>query len=588
MISIIFLWGVILFCSIPLGLFILNNLKVSFLSRSFDRFIISFWIGISIIALIQLFLSGWFVLTFWFPLAFSLLSLSLIQNRQINSELKIWWKNFFLKKSIFWGGVFLLFSSAFYMVSSPIVWDDTGGYHIGNIEWLSQYGITYGIGLIHNRLALLSSWNTVIATFNHGVFEHRVFSITNGLVLFLLLLQIVVLLKRLSSNHMKTSDSYLLIFLGSVLMISLYKKMFHSATSDIAIYFVTIFVSWIIVLLLEARKENKRAVMGIELPFLLATFAVGFKFFIVPVVVVSFVLYFFLSKSKIKPLLFSFLLGFVVLGMIASSGYKASGCFWFPVPICIEAPWSLGEQGAYLFSKETHDATINVLERVPEDKINSISWIWYWAKATKSNFVGFILVLLSALLVLKGIMIKSEERHPAMYWLFGIGVFGISFYLLIAPEPRYIWSYLLIIPATSPMIFSVNILRKSGFGLSYLSAFLLTSIFIVSISFKEDPLYYEKKLSNLIESGVIKKDPDPNIILPPKVIPYSINRSSHTEFELVPFQIINKKAGNLEYYIPKMGNSCWIAPLPCANLIIKTKLKLKNPKVGLLEGIVKQ
>ena len=106
------------------------------------------------------------------------------------------------------------------MVSSPIVWDDTGGYHIGNIEWLSQYGITYGIGLIHNRLALLSSWNTVIATLNHGVFEHRVFSITNGLVLYLLRLQIVVLLKRLSSIHREKSYSYLLIFLGSVLMIS--------------------------------------------------------------------------------------------------------------------------------------------------------------------------------------------------------------------------------------------------------------------------------------------------------------------------------------------------------------------------------
>ena len=588
MISIIFLWGVILFCSIPLGLFILNNLKVNFLSRSFDKFIISFWIGISIIALIQLFLSGWFVLTFWFPLAFSLISLSLIQNKQIKSELKIWWKNCFLQKSIFGGGVILLFSSVFYMVNSPIVWDDTGGYHIGNIEWLSQYGITYGIGLIHNRLAILSSWNTVIASLNHGLFEHRVFSITNGLVLFLLLLQIVVLLKRLSSNHMKTSDSYLLIFLGSVLMISLYKKMFHSATSDIAIYFVTIFVSWLIVLLLEARKKNKRAVMGIELPFLLATFAVGFKFTIVPVVVVSFVLYFFLSKSKIKPLLFSFLLGFVVLGMIASSGYKASGCFWFPVPICIEAPWSLGEQGAYLFSKETYDATINVLERVPEDKINSISWIWYWAKATKSNFVGFILVLLSALLVLKGIMIKSEERHPAMYWLFGIGVFGISFYLLIAPEPRYIWSYLLIIPATSPMIFSVNILRKSGFGLSYLSAFLLTSIFIVSISFKEDPLFYEKELLHLIETRQIKTELSSGFFIPPKVIPFSQNRSSHTEFELVPFKLIKKKAGDLNYYLPKTGNSCWIAPLPCANLIIKTKLKLKNPKVGLLEGIVKK
>ena len=118
---------------------------MSFLSRSFDKFIISFWIGISIIALIQLFLSGWFVLTFWFPLALSLLSLSLIQNTQINSELTIWWKNFFIQKSIFWGGVFLLFSSAFYMVSSPIVWDDTGGYHIGNIEWPSDKLTELGI-----------------------------------------------------------------------------------------------------------------------------------------------------------------------------------------------------------------------------------------------------------------------------------------------------------------------------------------------------------------------------------------------------------------------------------------------------------
>ena len=133
MLSIFFLWGVILFCSIPLGLFILNNLKVSFLSRSFDKFIISFWIGISIIGLIQLFLSGWFVLTLWFPLAFSLLSLSLIQNTEIKLELTIWWKNFFIQKSNFLGGVFLLFSSVFYIVSSPIVLGDTEGYNIVNI-----------------------------------------------------------------------------------------------------------------------------------------------------------------------------------------------------------------------------------------------------------------------------------------------------------------------------------------------------------------------------------------------------------------------------------------------------------------------
>ena len=588
MLSIIFLWGLILFCSIPLGLLILKTLKVSFLSRSFDKFIISFWIGISIIALIQLFLSGWFVMTFWFPLAFSLFSLALLQNTRIKLELTQWWKNLFLQKSIFVWGVFLLFSSVFYMVNSPIVWDDSGGYHIGNIEWLSQYGITYGIGLIHNRLAILSSWNTVIATLNHGVFEHRVFSITNGLVLFLLLLQIVVLLKRLSSNRRGISDLYLFIFIGSVLMISLYKKMFHSASSDIPIYFVTIFVSWLVILLLEAKKENKGEVMGIELPFLLASLAVGYKFFIAPVVVVSFFLYLFLSKSKIKPLFFSFLLGLVVLGMIASSGYKASGCFWFPVSICLESSWSVGEQEASRFTKESIDAAVDALGRVPEDKINSISWIWYWAKATKSNFIAFILLLLSAILFFRGILTRSEDRHPAMYWLFFMGFSGLSFLLINSPDPRYNWSYFLIIPSISPMLFSVNILKKSLFSFSNLSAFTLTSIFILSVSFKKDPLFYEKKLLNLIEKGEIKIDPDSSFFIPPKVIPFSQNRASHTEFELEPFKIIKKKAGDLDYYLPKTGQSCWNAPLPCANIIIKEDLRLKNPKVGLLAGIVKQ
>ena len=124
--------------------------------------------------------------------------------------------------------------------------------------------------------------------------------------------------------------------------------------------------------------------------------------------------------------------------------------------------------------------------------------------------------------------------------------------------------------------------------LSYLSAFLLTSIFIVSVSFKNDPLFYEKELSYLIETRKIRTELSSGFFIPPKVIPFSQNRSSHTEFELVPFQLIKKKAGDLDYDIPKTGNSCWIATLPCANIIIKKKLQLKTPKVGFLEGIFKQ
>ena len=113
------------------------------------------------------------------------------------------------------------------------------------------------------------------------------------------------------------------------------------------------------------------------------------------------------------------------------------------------------------------------------------------------------------------------------------------------------------------------------------------SIFIVSVSFKNDPLFYEKELSYLIETRQIRTELSSGFS-PPKVNPFSQNRSSHTEFELVPFKLIKKKAGDLDYDIPKTGNSCWIATLPCANIIIKKKLQLKTSKVELLEGIFKQ
>jgi len=589
MLSIIFLWGLILFFSVPLGLLVLNIFKVNFLSRSFDKFIISFWIGISIVALIQLFLSGWFVMNFWFPVVFSLFSLFLLKNNLIKSDLSQWWKNLFFQKSIFVGGIILLLSSIFYMLNSPIVWDDTGGYHIGNIEWLSQYGITYGIALIHNRLGILSSWNTVIATLNHGLFEHSIYSILNGLVLFILMIQIAVLLKRIFSSHRSISDYYLLIFLGSVLMISLYKKMFHSASSDIPIYYITIFISWLFILILEAKKENKLEVRGIELPFILSILAVGIKFFIAPIVVVSFVFYFFLSKTKIRPILVSTFLGMIILTIIASSGYKASGCFWFPVSICVESSWGVGVKEASRFSKESVDAAFNALGRVPEEKINSISWVWYWAKATKSNFIAFILLLISVALFFKKILTRSEDRHPAMNWLYFMGFAGLSFLLINSPDPRYNWSYFLMIPSTITIIFSKYLLRPNRIIFPFSSIFLLTSIFIVLVSFKKDPLFYEEKLLRLIENGRIKNtNHESKIFFPPKIIPFSQSRVSHTDFELEPLSLIIKKAGSLDYYLPKTGHSCWNSPLPCAHKIIEENLKLKNPKDNLLGGIVRE
>ena len=132
MIFIIFLQGVFLFCSTPLGLFILNNLKVSFFLDPLIN--LSFFLDWNFIYSVNSTFPFWLVCTNFlvsshFYSTISLFGTKCADKVRIDDQVE----NLFIQKSIFWGGLFLLFSSVFYMVSSSIVLDDTEGYHIVNI-----------------------------------------------------------------------------------------------------------------------------------------------------------------------------------------------------------------------------------------------------------------------------------------------------------------------------------------------------------------------------------------------------------------------------------------------------------------------
>ena len=166
-----------------------------------------------------------------------------------------------------------------------------------------------------------------------------------------------------------------------------------------------------------------------------------------------------------------------------------------------------------------------------------------------------------------------------MKWLFFLGICGISFLLLHSPDPRYNWAYFLILPSTIPMIFSIDKIIKKSFRCSYFYTFVLLSFFVIIVAFKKDPLFYEEKLLNMIEKGKITNpNIDSKIFLPPKLIPFSQKRFSHTDIELEPFRLIKMKAGNLDYFLPKTGNSCWNAPLPCAHIVLEENLKFTSQK----------
>lgn len=191
------------------------------------------------------------------------------------------------------------------LVNRQIVWFDTGLYHFGSIQWLSQFGAVPGVALINSKFGFTSSWYALAAPLTPEVLGSHVGAVTNGFVFLLAIGHFFIALSKSFTNP-KVSDWFVIVFSTVVLLVytaTIFSgsPILISFSPDVAVTFLIGIVAWTILVISNQKKSfsaNTRVKIldASFVPLIIAAGAVTIKLSALPLLpVVIFLIY--LSKS---------------------------------------------------------------------------------------------------------------------------------------------------------------------------------------------------------------------------------------------------------------------------------------------------
>lgn len=566
------------------------NLMTSSLSRTGDRIIISTYLGILIYCVIFLTISIFMPLSYQVGSFLSLTSFALLLFPSNRRELQIILATSTKKNLV---AIFILVLAVALYSTQFVSLIDTGLYHYGIVQWLSEAGIPSGLALIHNRFGFTSSWFALTAPINHGILNGRISTVANCSILFVVLLHFVISLSRISQQRFNSADLFFVLCLPMTITIPLLKKMPVSLSPDFPAIVFTIIIGWLFLLISEPKSQSTSKSITIPqnyinfIPVILGSGALSIKLSALPLTVISLFFCWHKENYRAKKILFSFLIVLLFLTPVMLAGAKASGCPLYPLPLCLDLPWSLGSGNARTMSTVI-EQWARWLGPTPAD-MPSWYWFFYWLKGASVTKVAAFLMLLSFLSVIFIVKSKKYQCNTGIKWVIGLGTIGILFLLFKAPSPRFGWGYLTVIPSLSLLLVAKDKLR--GPWLHPFSNYIIISLTISLLLFATTFLKIdvEKDLYKAIESGGVVIPKENRFLLPPKIVSFQMNKSTggkSNSFEISNMELISAQVNEIKYVIPKYLRLCWDAPIPCAPHKING-VKFRNPKQGVAAGFIK-
>jgi hypothetical protein len=218
-IAIFFTWLMLAATFSGLGLLLFRTVQP--LALTTDRVLSSFWLGFAgVISILQL----WH---FAFPITWRVFLLILVLGVVgiLSNRTSLWaWTN-----EIHWGkaeksALMLLIAITLWMgdwAAGPCTSFDSGMYHIPAVRWATIYPIIPGIGNLHDRLAFNNSGLLYAAMIGIGPWSSEWNHLANGLLAFMLLIQIVLGGYRLFSSCSANRNTSVFDFLIIVPVITL-------------------------------------------------------------------------------------------------------------------------------------------------------------------------------------------------------------------------------------------------------------------------------------------------------------------------------------------------------------------------------
>jgi len=566
-----------------------------------DRLILGAWVGIIVIAVALLAVSLFSALT---PVTSSTVAVALVAlgaavPRRAPPEptaMPSW--RAIPRGAIALGLASLAIGSAA-LASDPVTLYDSLVYHVGVIRWLREAGTVPGMALIHNRLGHVSSWFTLAAAFDAGPAVNRAANVPLGFALMLAGAQTALAAARIAANRAVVADWFLAI--GSAALIwAVVANNAASPSPDVATNALIVIAAWAVLIVSPDPTSFRRRLV----PFVVALGACSMKLFGIPAVLAT-ACYAVLAaphEEQGRPYVRRSIVCAGIAGIIAGpfivANLVASGCPAYPSPVgCLDVPWSPGASRAADYAAYVRDVARWEV-RGETSPGASISWIIAWI--LKHPLISLLAVLSPVLVIGQlGRVARMRGDEPATVRVSGVravGAFallGVAFAAWQAPAPRFLYAFVIIVPALSIALAmqSRTTAARTGHasphrtGLAFVTASVVVGLLYALASQKLN-------VRSALVSGARVWPTLPADLLWPAApeLPARLFRWRVNDVEVLT-PVPRPVADTLDYHsaigLNTSFEKCSTAPLPCTPYLPGVDVRLRRPERGLSAGFVR-
>lgn len=449
---------------------------------------------------------------------------------------------------------------------------DTGLYQAQVVEWSSRFAVVPGLANLHGRLAFNNASLLFAALLDTGPWAGASNHLANGLLVVALTWLGLVSLFRLARAAIALPDVFNAVLLTPAAIMTLHPAL-RSYATDLAVTVVLFTAASIMVRILSGGStapDATRALRIVVATLLLAS-AVAIKLSAVGFAAPGIVLllwWWFRHDPASERLGKRVLVGSAVFGLLLGGSWLARGAVLsgypaYPSPVLrISASWTVPAEQA-----KAEQAWVMHTARYEAGEFGT-GWTWFvpWLRKLWAPYplLRFVLPLAVAVVALLALVLPLGRAPPigSAWWLVVPIGSGAAFWFLTAPSVRFGFTFAWLLAA---LCVGQAVIRRGGSLRSRSLVIGLVALALAPIGFsvvrylmRESPSAGE---AFRFLSYVVVVRPAPDMFLHPMPVPVV---DSYTT------------ASGLVVNVPRDGDTCWRASIPCTPHPTKA-LALRRP-----------
>jgi hypothetical protein len=333
---------------------------------------------------------------------------------------------------------FIVWAIILLMSAGPVIMDDTESYHIQSIKWIQEYGSVPGLVNLHERFGFNSSWFNSVAFF--GFLPATTgYTVLNGVLSMWFSYWLIS-----SFNHFNKEENFqaafatVAVLITSVLIWPLIRGNAASTNYD----FITTVLVFILFSEIFLSRDFSPTIEWIIWPaYLFTVRMINFPVLLLGIVA----LIFFIRQKNTKPFLFLIayclllIVPYVIRNVIIA-GYPFYPATSFDLMSVDWKPDPLMTERLLEYIKYYNRVSTTYLE-IEQTKALGQDWIPSWFKYL--FFYDKLLVAAGLIGIVLSMALLFTQKNKAAVLLAAISVIWLLCWLLISPDPRFVYGILL-------------------------------------------------------------------------------------------------------------------------------------------------